>query len=206
MESLLPPNATPQERALAEGMTRLSAVPVPVDTLWGAATCPVALLPWLAWALSVDEWDSTWTEAQKRGAVASAIAIHRRKGTRGALNRAISALGYSIRVVEWWEEAPEGQPGTFRVLIEIDDRGVDDSLIRSLERIVLKTKNTRSHLAGITMAGRSAGHVYVGAHLMSGDVVTVDPWMPASVSSQGALYVGGCFALYETVTVNPVVI
>jgi len=204
MASLLPPNTTAQEQALAEGMARLSTVPVPVAYLWDAATCPASALPWLAWALSVDEWDTTWSEAQKRGAVASAIAIHRRKGTRGALNRALSALGYSIRVVEWWEEEPEGQPGTFRVLIEVDDRGVDDALVRSLERIVLKTKNTRSHLAGITMAGRSVGVVYVGAHMMSGDVVTVDPWMPASISSTGVLHVGGCLALYETVTVNPV--
>ncbi|GHK16942.1 hypothetical protein ECZU03_07310 [Escherichia coli] len=32
-------------------------MPVPLRTLWNWRTCPVKLLPYLAWALSVDRWD-----------------------------------------------------------------------------------------------------------------------------------------------------
>ena len=51
---LLPANATPLERALAETTARLSDVAVPIRDLWSPENCPTELLPWLAWALSVD--------------------------------------------------------------------------------------------------------------------------------------------------------
>ncbi|MCD9124037.1 phage tail protein I, partial [Cupriavidus sp. UGS-1] len=51
MTSLLPPNATPLERNLATvGAEAIAGVPVPLRDLWNPATCPPALLPFLAWA------------------------------------------------------------------------------------------------------------------------------------------------------------
>jgi phage tail P2-like protein len=94
MNSLLPPNATPQEAAIEAATARIGEVPVPNATLWNPATCPAALLPWLAWALSVDEWDGTWPEARQREVIAASVAVHRRKGTRGAVVAALAAAGY----------------------------------------------------------------------------------------------------------------
>ncbi|BBD08449.1 phage tail protein I [Desulfovibrio ferrophilus] len=200
---LLPPNSTPRERALSEACSCLSAVPVPIRSLWNSATCPELLLPWLAWALSVDEWDVTWSEKQKRATIAAAVAVHRIKGTRGALNRAISALGYSVRVTEWFEAEPAGDPFTFRLTIEVDDRGIDDALLNTLERVVNKAKNTRSHLAGITVAARVAGTLFMGGTALSGDIVTVSPWAIGERQCSGT----PCFALatvgYDSVTINP---
>ncbi|HHA2458269.1 TPA: phage tail protein I, partial [Stenotrophomonas maltophilia] len=69
--NLLPTNATHAERALARAIV---ARPLPVDitALWDADRCPTALLPWLAWALSVDEWKAYWPEAVKRARVRTA--------------------------------------------------------------------------------------------------------------------------------------
>jgi phage tail P2-like protein len=94
MNSLLPPNATPQETAIEAATARIGEVPVPNATLWTPATCPAALLPWLAWALSVDEWDGTWPEERQRAVIAASVAVHRRKGTRGAVVAALAAAGY----------------------------------------------------------------------------------------------------------------
>ena len=66
MNDLLPPSATKQERALALATSRVSDVPLPIRTLWNPDTCPLELLPWLAWALSVDTWDPNWSESIKR--------------------------------------------------------------------------------------------------------------------------------------------
>ncbi|TKA96910.1 phage tail protein I, partial [Cereibacter changlensis] len=57
MTSILPPNATKAERAFEAALAALCDLPVPVGQLWSPETCPAALLPWLAWALSVDDWD-----------------------------------------------------------------------------------------------------------------------------------------------------
>jgi phage tail P2-like protein len=42
----------------------------------------------------------TWTEAQKRAVIAASVATHKRKGTIGALKRALAALGYEVVVDE----------------------------------------------------------------------------------------------------------
>ncbi|KAG0933541.1 hypothetical protein G6F31_016294 [Rhizopus arrhizus] len=92
--NLLPANATRAERALARASV---ARPLPVDitALWDADRCPTALLPWLAWALSVDEWKAYWPEAATRARGRTAIAIQRRKGTAGSVRDVVAAFGGS---------------------------------------------------------------------------------------------------------------
>jgi phage tail P2-like protein len=101
MSNLLPPNANAQEHALDDTLARLGTIPVEVVKTWNAQTCPSALLPWLAWALSIDEWDTTWTETQQRNMIAASYEIHSHKGTPYAIKRALWALGYdNVRIME----------------------------------------------------------------------------------------------------------
>lgn len=99
MTTLLPPNATAVEAALASATARLADVPAPIPALWDPATCPAALLPWLAWALSVDAWDAGWTDETKRRVIAASVATHRLKGTVGAVKRAVAVAGYGDATV-----------------------------------------------------------------------------------------------------------
>lgn len=94
MTSILPPNSTDLELALEAATARIGAVPVPNATLWDAANCPAAFLPWLAFALSVDDWNPDWPEATKRAVIAASVSVHRRKGTVGAMRRAMIAADY----------------------------------------------------------------------------------------------------------------
>jgi len=101
MNSLLPNNATELERAAESLSSRISVLPVTIDTLWSPMSCPAEYLPWLAWAVSVDDWDTNWSEIQKRNAINESIYIHQTKGTIGSIKRALSALGYfDAEVVE----------------------------------------------------------------------------------------------------------
>lgn len=90
--SLLPPNTTPLERALEQTMATFEP-PSDIAKLWNAATCPVDFLPYLAWAVSVDEWDHTWSEERKRAVIAESRAVHQHKGTPSAIRRILIALG-----------------------------------------------------------------------------------------------------------------
>jgi len=65
-KSLLPPNATALEHAADAAMARIADVNVPIRDLWNPDLCPEALLPWLAWALSVEPWDADWPVWQQR--------------------------------------------------------------------------------------------------------------------------------------------
>lgn len=80
--SILPPNATPLERALeAVGRARLDAIAIPVADVTRPHEAPPAFLPFLAFARSVDLWDRDWPEETKRAIVADAVRLHRLKGT-----------------------------------------------------------------------------------------------------------------------------
>lgn len=92
-QDLLPPNATQFERDVDSTVQRATAMPVPIATLWNADTCPVALIGYLAWSLSVDEWDEAWPEVVKREVVRTAIEIHRHKGTLHAVKLALEKSG-----------------------------------------------------------------------------------------------------------------
>jgi phage tail P2-like protein len=111
MNSLLPLNSTPLERALERATDDVT--PVPLRALYNPDTCPTRLLPYLAWECSVDRWDWAWPESIKRAAIRSSFYIHAHKGTIGALRRVVEPLGYLIDVLEWWETRPMGVPGTF---------------------------------------------------------------------------------------------
>ena len=61
MTRLLPPNSTSLEKALEMLIgARVGAIDTPLRDLWSPADCPEELLPWLAWALSIDSWDASW--------------------------------------------------------------------------------------------------------------------------------------------------
>jgi phage tail P2-like protein len=171
---LLPPNATAQEIALAAATSRISDVPVPIRTLYQPAAAPSQVLPSLAWSYSLDEWDTTWTEAQKRQAITDSIYVHRHKGTIGAVKRAVNALGFGVEVQEWFRQLPLGDPYTFRLLLTAEQSGIPQAGMLRLQDVVDATKNLRSHLSAIvptiiTNAGPTAGAVTVMGHEITVD-------------------------------------
>ena len=99
IDDILPPHSGPAERALAGALPGAFDIPVDIRLIWRPAAAPPAFLPWLAWALSVDDWDASWTTARKREVVAAAITLHRIKGTRRAASLALEALGYPNAVI-----------------------------------------------------------------------------------------------------------
>lgn len=174
MTGLLPPNSTSQERAFAAAAERISALEVPFRELMNPDTCPLPLLPWLAWSLSVDEWDSSWSDTQKRAAVKAAIKIHQRKGTIGAVKSALGALGYELEVTEWFQRVPVSQPYTFGISVTVEQQGIPGE--NAFDQIVLianSAKNERSRMSGVDIKAISRGEFYLGAACFMGETVTI---------------------------------
>jgi len=156
-DTLLPSNATPHELAMESATSRLAVVPVTIRDLWNPRTCPVDLLPYLAWSLSLDAWKPYWSEAIKRQRIRDAIAIQRKKGTAQAVRSAVSAFGSSVTLREWWQTSPKGTPHTFDVKLTLGanapgDSGFQADIINEINR----TKPVRSHFtltAGLSATG-----------------------------------------------------
>ncbi len=147
--TILPPNATPLERALDMlAALRIGGIDTPLAPLWSAEDCPEELLPWLAWSLSIDNWDSRWSLAVRRARVAGAIALQRRKGTRRSVEDVVRSFGGNIAIREWWEETPPAPPHTFALSVSLTDGagGVPDSeFVDAVIAEVSKSKPARSH-------------------------------------------------------------
>lgn len=119
MADLLPPNSTALERDLAATIAGRLPLDAPVATLWDPHACPVAFLPWLAWAVGVEEWDENWEEATKRDVIAATPRIRRHRGTVWAVREALRAAGYA------GADISEGLP-TLRHDGASEHTGVDD--------------------------------------------------------------------------------
>ncbi len=165
MADLLPGNATAQERALAAAASRAAGVPVPIRDLWSPETCPPTLLPWLAWAFSVDDWSPSWTEAQKRATIRAAIDVHRRKGTRNAVETALSALNLQLQITEWLDRDPPGAPYTFAVSItsDVDAPAGSRRDLRAVLSIIDRTKSLRSHITAAQVITGGDARLSAGA-------------------------------------------
>jgi len=163
MTHLLPPNATAEEIALSEATARLS-VAVDVPKLWDMALCPAALLPWLAWTLSVDEWNDNWSEAVKRQLIADSYEIHSHKGTPYSIKKALLALGYdNVIIKEGYIDYYNGvhsydgtiDHGSFQAWPQFDvilNIGYipDVSMIAEIKARINRYKNERSVLRNLT--------------------------------------------------------
>lgn len=174
-DRLLPPGATPLERAIGMALARMSAIATPAGAAWTAATCPAQLLPHLAWGMSVDTWDPTWTEARKRAAIAASVDVHRHKGTAGAVRTALQALNRSARAVEWHQETPPAEAGTFAVEFDVSDDGAEANAYAEIRRVAEATKNARSHLTRISAVARQTGGLYIGGVARSAQTMTLYP-------------------------------
>ena len=173
MSDLLPINATDQERGLSNAAARVGNVPTPLRDVWNPDTCPAKLLAWLAWAFSVDQWDSAWTEAQQREFIKRSVEIHRYKGTIGAVQDALGALGVQAAVQEWFNQAPPGDPYTFRIHLEADQVGVTEAAAGALFAVVERTKNLRSHLTEVELSIKSSAGPSVVAAAGMGNQITL---------------------------------
>lgn len=122
--SLLPPNATPLERAFdLAAADRVAALDFDLAALRDPAACPPAILPFLAWEWGVEGWNPDWPEETKRRAVADAIRIARIKGSVACVEEVLARHDALAYLVEWWEEQPRGAPGTFTVFLPLDAAG-----------------------------------------------------------------------------------
>lgn len=171
--ALLPPNASALERGLEAAATRVGEVPIPLPTLWDPETCPVELLPWLAWGLSIDTWDPDWTEERKRLETARAIEIQRRKGTPAAVEAVLERFDALLEMVEWFEAEPQLEPHRFRVSMPLLMGGGDRATAAFAERLVreiYRVKPLRSHLEFVQSIAAAATLNVVGVARTAGFV------------------------------------
>ncbi|MBQ4836292.1 phage tail protein I [Pseudoalteromonas luteoviolacea] len=153
----------PWQHTISEGekRTQVKSACVLNDTrlllasLWDPFLCPEALLPWLAWSVSVDEWDEAWSENLKRQVISDAFAVHQVKGTPYALQKALDSLNIKTEIREWWQgthsdELPRGTVQVWALInsnLDEQQQGMlTPQMLKRVRRIIESVKRGSIHV------------------------------------------------------------
>lgn len=172
--TLLPIGSTLLEKRAAECLQQAVTNPILIADLINPDRCPESLLPYLAWTLSVDKWDENWSEAVKRLAIKQSFFIHKRKGTVSALKRVIEPIGYIVELKEWWQEIPQGTPGTFKLTIEVSETGLNAQTNQELTRLIEDVKPVSRHLT-LAISITPTGGIQAFLAIQQGEIISVYP-------------------------------
>lgn len=165
---LVPPlrqsdSAQAAERALDY---RVNNLPVQAVLVYDFGSVSKSALPILAEQFNLlgdAGWDFAGfgpsTEQKKRNLLKEAVALHRVKGTRYALQRALDLLGISAYITEWWQPNPPyvrqsapRLPHTFAIDLHLRDANKGEPVltpkrIQALLRVVHFWKPARSQFS-----------------------------------------------------------
>jgi phage tail P2-like protein len=174
--TLLPPKTTALQRAIALACAPLGDIPVPIRKLMNPDECPVAFLPHLAWAFSVDRWDDTWPESTKRAAIKASYFIHRHKGTVAAVRRVTETVGRLVNLTEWWQTEPKGPRGTFSLEISVSEAGISEHMFLEMERLIEDAKPKSRHISNLEISLHTTLNAYFAVAVCDGDYLDTYPW------------------------------
>lgn len=161
------------EQRAAEILKSAVENPIVIADLINPDKCPVHLLPYLAWAFSVDKWDENWSEEVKRIAIKQSFFIHKNKGTINAVRRVVEPIGYLIELKEWFNTVPMGEPGTFSLTIEVPETGLNEQTYNELVRLVNDVKPVSRHLKQLAVAVSPTGTMNVFLGQQTGEIISV---------------------------------
>ncbi len=171
--NLLPPNTTQFEKDLCAITTAKYKTPIDLKTLVQPYKVPEHLLPFLAWSVATDNWQDNLTFNQKQNLVASSIDVHRKKGTRGAMNSALKALDFSVDFKEWFNAKPLNAPFTFNIQINIDNKPLPLKKYNQILKTIASAKNSRSHLSKISVFSKISASFIYGAFIKTGAITYI---------------------------------
>lgn len=195
---LLPPNQTRLEASLANAAA-MDHTPELLTQLWDAQRCPVQLLPWLAWTLSVDEWDEAWTETQKRAQVLGAIALHRKKGTPWAVKQALLRAG--MEMVHLIERIDGANWAEFDAVLDVVNHPLTEASLTRAVALITAYKAARSHLRKLTISLTTRANKQLRPYVLEQSEVTVFPRLRTKLAAHTA-QAGHPLAILETQSIE----
>lgn len=174
-QTLLPIGSSELEKKAAQIMKEAVSNPVIIADLINPERCPAHLLPYLAWAFSVDRWDENWTEEVKRIAIQQSFFIHKHKGTIGAVKRVVEPIGYLVELKEWFQTQPQGTAGTFSLTVEVSEAGLNEQTYHELVRLINDVKPVSRHLSQLAIAVSPTSNLNAFLAQYTGEIITVYP-------------------------------
>ncbi|MDA9573345.1 phage tail protein I [Rickettsiales bacterium] len=208
-KSLLPTNASQLLKDLENSSLKATTLEALNRYVTNPNLAPENILPWLAFAVSVDDWDDNWTLEVRRNVIKASIEVHKKKGTIGALRSALEAFNYeNITVEEWFNYG--GAPHFFRVFFDVVESGFDVGILPEVQKVINSTKNARSHLESLkAFLSAEMGLINMGSAMISKEITPLPQFIYETddeVEDSSLMpYVSTFLIAKEIAQVNPVI-
>ena len=155
----------------------------------------------LAYDLHVDWYDYSYPIEVKRQTIKDSVKVHRKLGTKYAVETALGAVYPGTKVKEWFEYG--GKPFMFRVIIGATTAGISaDRQAAVLERVRFY-KNLRSHLEAISYQIKKKATVQVAAVHSVGTRLEIYPYLARDMESAGGVLSGGFMQYAQKLEIFP---
>ena len=155
----------------------------------------------LAYDLHVDWYDYSYPIEVKRQTIRDSVRVHRRLGTKYAVETALGAVFPGTRVQEWFEYG--GEPYMFKVIIGATESGVSaDRQAAVLERVRFY-KNLRSHLEAISYQIEKKAAVFTAAVNSVGVRLEVYPYLAEDIEETARIKAGAGHTVGVRVDIYP---
>ncbi len=152
-KSLLPINASNLLKDLEYAGSKIMDLKTSNKLVFNPDLAPENILPWIGWSLSIDAWSDDWPIETKRRMIRNSLILHKIKGTKAAIKKALEIIGVLAEITEWWETNPKLTPHTFRLVAYLNDNLDRNSEIiitndtqKKLLNLINNVKPLRSHL------------------------------------------------------------
>lgn len=187
--------AVAEELQVTNALIRLNLIYARIDEL------DETLLDILAYDMHVDWYDYGYPLDVKRATIKDSVRVHRRLGTKYAVETALGNVFPGSRVEEWFQYG--GDPYRFRVIIDATAAGVTAQKQESVLAKIRFYKNLCSHLDSISYQMETSGTVTVGAYHTAATSIEVFPYMPKDIEASGTAGIAAYSAKALNVEVYP---
>lgn len=134
-------------KVMADGLAEVSRLMENVLIYSRIDEIPESLVDILAHDMHVDWYDYDYPLEVKRELLKGSIKVHKKMGTKYAIEKALSALYPESKIEEWFEYG--GEPGYFRIICDVTDSKVI-ARYKDIVREVEKYKRLSAHMDKIT--------------------------------------------------------
>lgn len=121
---------------------------------------PEDLLDILAFDMHVDWYDYNYPIEAKKNIIKDSVKVHKKMGTKYAIERAIQAIYKDSRIEEWFQY--DGKPYHFKLILNVDNKHQNIDFDKIIQEINLY-KRLSAHLESINLERKRNTVIKVGA-------------------------------------------
>lgn len=131
---------------------------------------PEELVDVLAYDFHVDWYNFTYPIEVKRDLLKSSVRVHKKMGTKYAVEKALSALHPESKVEEWFLYG--GEPGHFRIICNVTNSRITASY-SDIVREVNLYKRLSAHMDEVICESVHSGAAFYGAVMSEADTIQI---------------------------------